>query len=78
MGLALVRMTPEMSRRDFLVRDRRFLEASDTMVREPESVEIELSPLVKYASEGLALVNGKTSTRSGDASEVGMLEMLAT
>ena len=37
----------------------------------------ELSPLVMYAGEGVALVNEKTFTRSGVASDVEMLEMLA-
>ena len=66
---------PETSRRDLLAQHRRFLEASGATVR--EGVEIELSPLVSYAGEGLALVKGKTFTRSGVTSAVEELDVLA-
>ena len=42
-----------------------------------EGVDIELSPLVTYAGEGLALVKGKTFKRSGAASAVEELDVLA-
>ena len=45
------------------------------MVR--EGVEIELSPLVMYADEGLAPVKGKTFTRSDIMSAVEELDVLA-
>ncbi|KAH9987690.1 nucleotide-diphospho-sugar transferase [Russula vinacea] len=66
---------PETSRRDLLAQHRRFLEEAGATVR--EGVEIELSPLVSYAGEGLALVKGKTFTRSGVASAVEELDVLA-
>jgi len=66
---------PQTSRRDLLAQHRRFLEAAGATV--PEGVEIELSPLVTYAGEGLALVKGKTFTRSGVASAVEELDVLA-
>lgn len=54
---------PETSRRDLLAQHRRFLEAAGATVA--EGVEIEVSPLVSYAGEGLASLKGKTFTRSG-------------
>lgn len=54
---------PETSRRDLLDQHRRFLENAGARLK--EGVEIELSPLVSYAGEGLESVNGKTFTRSG-------------
>ena len=42
-----------------------------------EGVEIELSPLVTYAGEGLELVKGKTFRRSGVVSAVEELDVLA-
>ncbi|KAG8219558.1 nucleotide-diphospho-sugar transferase [Butyriboletus roseoflavus] len=54
---------PETSRRDLLEQHRRFLE--DAGARLKEGVEIELSPFVTYAGEGLESVKGKTFTRSG-------------
>ncbi|KAH0838069.1 nucleotide-diphospho-sugar transferase [Lanmaoa asiatica] len=54
---------PETSRRDLLDQHQRFLE--DAGARLKEGVEIELSPLVTYAGEGLESVKGKTFTKSG-------------
>ena len=42
-----------------------------------EGVEIELSPLVTYAGEGLAPIKGKTFTRSGIMSVVEVPDVLA-
>ncbi|KAI0253210.1 UDP-N-acetylglucosamine diphosphorylase [Lactifluus subvellereus] len=66
---------PETSRRDLLAQHRRFLEAAGATVQ--EGVEIELSPLVTYAGEGLASVKGKTYTRSGVISALEELDVLA-
>ncbi|KAI0275228.1 nucleotide-diphospho-sugar transferase [Gloeopeniophorella convolvens] len=66
---------PETSRRDLLAEHRRFLEAAGATVR--DGVEIELSPLVTYAGEGLAAVKGKTFARSGAVSAVEELDVLA-
>ena len=65
----------ETSRRDLLAQHGRFLEAAGAAVK--DGVEIELSPLVTYAGEGLAPVKGKTFTRSGVVSSVEELEVLA-
>jgi len=65
----------ETSRRDLLAQHRRFLEAAGATVQ--EGVEIELSPLVTYAGEGLAPVRGKTYTRSGVISALEELDVLA-
>ncbi|KAI0323003.1 nucleotide-diphospho-sugar transferase [Amylostereum chailletii] len=65
---------PETSRHDLLSQHRRFLEAAGAKVA--EGVEIELSPLVTYAGEGLESVKGKTFTRSGIVSSVEELDVL--
>lgn len=54
---------PETSRRDLLDQHRRFLESAGARLK--EGVEIELSPLVTYAGEGLESIKGKTFTKSG-------------
>ncbi|OBZ79268.1 UDP-N-acetylhexosamine pyrophosphorylase [Grifola frondosa] len=66
---------PETSRRDLLSQHKRFLEAAGAKVE--EGVEIELSPLVTYAGEGLAAIKGKTFTRSGLVEAVEELDALA-
>lgn len=54
---------PGTSRRDLLDQHRRFLENAGAHLK--EGVEIELSPLVTYAGEGLQTVNRKIFTKSG-------------
>lgn len=64
----------DTSRRDLLAQHRRFLEAAGATL--DDGVEIELSPLVTYAGEGLVSVKGKTFTRMGVVSSVEELEVL--
>lgn len=66
---------PETSRRDLLNQHKRFLEAAGAKVE--DGVEIEISPLVSYAGEGLESVKGKTFTRSGLVESVEELDVLA-
>lgn len=54
---------PETSRRDLLAQHRRFLENAGATLK--DGVEIEISPLVSYAGEGLASLEGLTFTSSG-------------
>ncbi|EKM61610.1 uncharacterized protein PHACADRAFT_248306 [Phanerochaete carnosa HHB-10118-sp] len=54
---------PGTSRRDLLAQHRRFLEAAGAKLA--DGVEIEVSPRVSYAGEGLQSLKGKTFTRSG-------------
>ncbi|KAI0673774.1 nucleotide-diphospho-sugar transferase [Trametes maxima] len=65
---------PDTSRRDLLAQHRRFLEAAGAKVL--DGVEIELSPLVTYAGEGLETVKGKTFSRSGYVESVEELDAL--
>ncbi|KAG8848043.1 UDP-N-acetylglucosamine pyrophosphorylase [Tulasnella sp. 330] len=65
---------PETSRKDLLSQQRRFMEhAGATMEGE---IEIEISPLVSYAGEGLSSVRGAKYTRSGIAESVEALDAL--
>ena len=65
---------PDTSRRDLLAQHKRFLEAAGATLA--EGVEIELSPVVSYAGEGLESVKGKTFTKSGVVSSVEELDAL--
>lgn len=65
--------TPETSRRDLLLQQRRFLEAAGAKFA--DGVEIELSSLLTYAGEGLESVKGKIFVKSGNAQN--LQELLA-
>ncbi|KAG8707347.1 UDP-N-acetylglucosamine pyrophosphorylase [Ceratobasidium sp. 394] len=65
---------PQTSRADLLAQQRRWLEKAGATVA--EGVEIEISPKVSYAGEGLEEVKGKTFTRSGLVENVHELDSL--
>lgn len=65
---------PETSRRDLLAQHKRFLQAAGATVG--QDTEIELSPLVSYAGEGLESVKGKVFSRSGLVESVEELDAL--
>ena len=65
---------PESSRRDLLAQHKRFLESAGAKVK--EGVEIEISPLVSYAGEGLESAKGKVFSKSGIVESIEELDAL--
>ncbi|ESK92720.1 udp-n-acetylglucosamine diphosphorylase [Moniliophthora roreri MCA 2997] len=65
---------PETSRADLLSQHKRFLEHAGATVK--DGTEIEISPLVSYAGEGLESVKGKTFSRSGLVESIEELDAL--
>ncbi|GAA5976374.1 hypothetical protein JCM10908_005476 [Rhodotorula pacifica] len=66
---------PETSRRDLLREQRRWLERAGATVE--TDVEVELSPLVSYAGEGLEAAKGLKISRSGVVNSLDELKALA-
>ena len=64
----------ETSRRDLLSQHQRWLEAAGAKLE--EGVEVEVSPLVSYAGEGLEGVKGKVIKKSGILNNLGDLDTL--
>lgn len=65
---------PETSRWDLLNQHKRFLESAGAKLN--DGVEIEVSPLVSYAGEGLESAKGKTYAKSGLVEDVVELDAL--
>ncbi|KAJ3863036.1 nucleotide-diphospho-sugar transferase [Lentinula novae-zelandiae] len=65
---------PETSRRDLLAQHKHFLEKAGAIVK--DKVEIEMSPIVSYAGEGLESTKGKIFSKSGIASSLEELDAL--
>ncbi|KAF8899068.1 UDP-N-acetylglucosamine diphosphorylase [Infundibulicybe gibba] len=65
---------PETSRRDLLAQHRRFLEGAGAIVK--DGVEVEVSPNVSYAGEGLSSIKDKVFKRSGHVEQVEELDAL--
>ena len=67
---------PETSRRDLLDEQRRWLERAGATFAEPD-VEVELSPLLTYAGEGLEGIAGLKISKSGAVNSLDELKSLA-
>lgn len=65
---------PESSRKDSLAQYMRFLASAGVHVS--ENTEVELSPLVTYAGEGLESLRGKVISRSGYVRSLSELDAL--
>jgi len=59
---------PDTSRRDLLAQHRRFLEQAGATLQ--DGVDIEVSPRISYAGDGLDCVKGKIFTKSGFVEKV--------